>query len=124
MQCNNCASQEFDFLPDGSARCRYCGSVIRGACRPAPNSFERQFNNIGTNLENGKKDKIVAILLTFFLGGFGAQYFYYGEYVKGTLCLLFCWTLIPSLIAFIHFIILLTMSEAQFNSKYNNPNHK
>ncbi|MCH5220108.1 MAG: NINE protein [Muribaculaceae bacterium] len=122
MYCPNCASQEFDVLVDGSGRCRYCGTIIPGVAKPAPNVFEQQLNNIGTNFQTGKRDKIVALLLTFFLGGFGAQYFYYGEYVKGVLCLIFCWTFIPAIWAFIHFIILLTMSDAQFNAKYNAPN--
>lgn len=121
MKCANCGSYEFITLSDGSGKCRYCGNVIPGVGRPAPGVFKQQLNNIGENFQSGKRDKIVALLLTFILGPFGAQYFYYGQYVKGVLCLVFFWTLIPSIIALIHFFILLSMSDYAFNQKYNNP---
>ncbi|MDE7411725.1 MAG: TM2 domain-containing protein [Paramuribaculum sp.] len=65
------------------------------------------------------KDKTTTILLTFFLGGFGAQWFYLGKYGLGVISLLFCWTYIPGLIALIQFIMLLCMSTDEFNRKYN-----
>lgn len=67
-----------------------------------------------------KRDKIVAALLAFFLGGFGIQWFYLGRTIYGILSILFCWTFIPSVISFIHFIILLISSDASFDAKYNN----
>ena len=36
----------------------------------------------------------------------------------GILYLVFCWTFIPALIAFVEFILLLTMSDEKFNQKY------
>lgn len=65
------------------------------------------------------KNKTTAALLAFFLGGFGAQFFYLGKAGRGVLCILFFWTLIPAIIAFIDFIRFLTMSEGAFNRKYN-----
>lgn len=65
------------------------------------------------------KDKVTAALLAFFLGGLGVHRFYLGQTGLGFLCLIFCWTLIPAFIAFIDFIIFLTMSEESFNLKYN-----
>ncbi|MDM1548614.1 TM2 domain-containing protein [Empedobacter falsenii] len=65
------------------------------------------------------KNKIVAALLALFLGGIGVHQFYLGNNKKGIFYLLFFWTLIPSMIAFIDFIILLTMNEELFNNKYN-----
>lgn len=35
-------------------------------------------------------NKVVYLLITFFLGYFGIQYFYVGKNFKGILCLLFC----------------------------------
>lgn len=67
------------------------------------------------------KDKVAAALLAFFLGGFGAHRFYLGQTGKGILYLVFCWTLIPSFIAFIDFIVFLTMSKENFDLKYNQP---
>ena len=52
-----------------------------------------------------KVNKFAYVLLTFFLGGIGIHKFYSGHIFLGILYLLFCWTGIPSLIAFIEFII-------------------
>lgn len=65
------------------------------------------------------KSKTTAIILCFFLGGFGAHRFYLGQPGLGLLYLLFCWTFIPALLALIDFICLLLMSDDQFNQKYN-----
>lgn len=66
------------------------------------------------------KRKIIAALLAFFLGGLGAHKFYLGKVFQGIFYLLFCWTCIPSIIALIESILFLTMSESEFNRKYNN----
>lgn len=66
------------------------------------------------------KNKTSAVLLALFLGGFGAHKFYLGRNLQGVLYLLFCWTFIPAIIAFIEFIIYLTMDDKSFNAKYNN----
>lgn len=65
------------------------------------------------------KDKTVAVVLAFFIGGFGGHKFYLGNNVAGLFYLLFSWTLIPSLIAFFDFIGLLLMSEQAFQVQYN-----
>lgn len=121
MICQNCGSQEFDILPSGAGRCRYCGNTIPGMARPAPGAFEQTFNNVGTNFQAGRKDKVIALVLTFFLGGLGIQYFYLNRPVPGVICLLFCWTFIPALWSLVQFIILLCMSDREFDAKYNNP---
>jgi TM2 domain-containing membrane protein YozV len=66
------------------------------------------------------KNKTTAAILAFFLGGLGIHRFYLGQGGKGILYLLFCWTFIPAIIAFIDFIVFLTMHEDSFNKKYNN----
>lgn len=65
------------------------------------------------------KNKNLAILLAFFLGGFGVHKFYLGEKVAGILYFIFSWTFIPSIFAFLDFIGLLLMSEERFNVLYN-----
>lgn len=65
------------------------------------------------------KSKLVAALLALFLGGIGVHKFYLGRTGAGIAMLLFCWTFIPSFIAFIDFIILLCSSDQAFMQKYN-----
>ena len=56
---------------------------------------------------NGTKavNKVVYCILAFFLGGLGIYNMYAGKVGTGIVYLLFCWTIIPSIIAFIDFII-------------------
>ncbi|HGG58153.1 MAG TPA: NINE protein [Nannocystis exedens] len=68
------------------------------------------------------KDKNVAAILAFFFGGVGAHKFYLGQIGSGILYLVFCWTFIPSLIAFVEFIILAVMDRDEFNRRYNGAN--
>jgi len=48
-----------------------------------------------------RKDSTIGVLLAFFLGGFGAHRFYLRQFGLGVLYLVFCWALIPHLIALI-----------------------
>lgn len=82
---------------------------------------------IGINFVNCKttfqylqmKNKTIASLLAFFLGGFGVHRFYLGQLRKGLMYLFFCWTLIPFFIALIDVFGFIIMSKEQFNMKYN-----
>jgi TM2 domain-containing membrane protein YozV len=65
------------------------------------------------------KSRIVAILLAFFVGGFGFHRFYLGENGAGLLYLIFSWTPIPWIIGIFDFIGLLFTSDRAFNLKYN-----
>ena len=65
------------------------------------------------------KNRTTAAVIAFFLGGIGGQFFYLGRAGVGVVCLLFCWTFIPSFIALYHFIKFLTMSDEAFNAEYN-----
>lgn len=54
-----------------------------------------------------KVNKIAYCVLAFFLGGFGIHQFYAKKVGSGIAMLLFCWTFIPSIIAFVQFFIAL-----------------
>jgi TM2 domain-containing membrane protein YozV len=65
------------------------------------------------------KNKTTAGILALLLGGLGAHKFYLGRIVQGLLYLVFCWTFIPALISLIEGIWYLTMSDADFNLRFN-----
>jgi TM2 domain-containing membrane protein YozV len=65
------------------------------------------------------KDKTVAVVLAFFVGGFGIHKFYLGNNLAGVLYLLFSGTLIPLVLGFFDFLGLLLMSEQAFQVQYN-----
>jgi TM2 domain-containing membrane protein YozV len=48
-----------------------------------------------------KKNPTTAVILALFLGGIGVHKFYMNKAGLGVLYLLFCWTYIPAIIAFI-----------------------
>lgn len=68
---------------------------------------------------HNSKRKSSAILLALFLGGFGAHKFYLRQTGWGIMYLLFFWTMIPLFISAIELIILIVMSESEFNRKFN-----
>ena len=67
----------------------------------------------------GNKSKSTAGILAFLLGGIGIHHFYLENPGLGIVYLLFCWTFIPGIVAFIEAIIFLTMSDEAFDAKYN-----
>ena len=99
--------------------CKDCGQLINIKAEICPKCGVRQIasQGLGSVAPNGKS-KLVAALLALFLGGFGIHKFYLGRIGWGIIYLLFFWTFIPGLIAFIEFILLLVMSDEDFNRKY------
>ncbi|AJJ25975.1 TPA: NINE protein [Yersinia enterocolitica] len=91
--------------------CRGCGKEIHESAKTCPSCG-------ATQKVTGERNRVVAALLAFFLGGFGAHKFYLGKIGQGFLYLIFCWTFIPSIIAFIEFIIYLCNSDEEFARKY------
>lgn len=113
-------SNELTIKTSDQKYCSDCGKIIKEKAEICPNCGVRQMpvpNSLTVTAPNGKS-KIAAALLAFFLGGLGVHKFYLGQVGLGIVYLLFCWTLIPAFIAFIEFIILLTMNDETFNRKY------
>ncbi|WHI46914.1 NINE protein [Microbulbifer sp. JMSA004] len=91
--------------------CRDCGSQISRTASTCP--------SCGVAQQIGGKGKVAAGLLAIFLGGFGLHRFYLGQW-WGLFYLLFCWTGIPGLIAFIEGIVFLCTSNEKWFDKYGN----
>ena len=67
------------------------------------------------------KNKVVAALLAFFLGSFGVHHFYLGSPTTGLvqLAITFVTCGIGGILAFVEFILLIVMSDQDFDAKYN-----
>lgn len=72
-----------------------------------------QVLSTSVNPQTGKRkvNKIAYVLLAFFLGGFGVHKFFAGKILQGVFYLIFFWTCIPAIIAFVEFIIALCKPE-------------
>lgn len=71
------------------------------------------------NYAMATKSRAKATLLAQFLGPFGAHKFYLGKTLPGVLYLLFCWTGIPSVIALIETIIMVSQSDHEFAQRHD-----
>jgi TM2 domain-containing membrane protein YozV len=102
--------------------CSECGAVIKAKAEICPKCGVRQNGhsmiiNLGQVASNGKS-RVATALFALLLGGFGGHKFYLGQVGLGIVYLIFCWTFIPAIIAFIEFILFLTMSDEAFDQKY------
>lgn len=107
-----------------TAKCEYCGAAIPQAAPQQNNQQPVQqtvYVQQPVNPERANwpvKSKIVAGILALLLGGIGVHKFYLGQTGKGVLYILFCWTCIPALIAFIEGIMILCSNDENFQVKY------
>ncbi len=103
-------------------KCEYCGAAIAPAAQPAQAAPQPQVVYVqqqpAVNMNLPAKSKIAAAVLAFLLGGIGVHKFYLGQAGMGILYLLFSWTGIPSIAAFIDAIILLCSTDENFQRKY------
>jgi TM2 domain-containing membrane protein YozV len=102
--------------------CSECGAVIKAKAEICPKCGVRQMappfaSSLGSVAPNGKS-KLAAALFALFLGSLGIHKFYLGQVGQGVLYLVFCWTFVPAVIGIIEGIVLLVMSEEDFNAKY------
>lgn len=97
----------------GMVYCRGCGAQIHESAPTCPHCGATQ----GTPALGGK-NRITAAIFALLLGGFGIHKFYLGKPVQGIFYLVFFWTFIPSLIAFIEGILYLTKTDQQFAQQF------
>lgn len=98
----------------GSKYCFRCGKSIDVLAEICPKCGVRQ----SLSQQNMNKNRFIAALLAFFLGGFGIHKFYLGRNGQGILYLLFVWTLIPSFISVIDGVHYLILSDEAFTEKF------
>lgn len=99
--------------------CHACAAVLDARAVICPKcGIAQALRGSAAGLESGGRSRITAALFALLLGGFGIHKFYLGKTGQGILMLLFVWTFIPTIIAFIEGIIYLTMSDERFAAKY------
>lgn len=102
--------------------CRGCGKQIHEQAYACPKCGAPQrpvTTTIAFQSSAGGRSKVTAAIFAFLLGGLGAHRFYLGHIGFGLLYLCFFWTFIPAFVALIEGILYLTMSDEEFNRKYN-----
>ncbi len=120
-------------LQNGATTCQYCGTSVKPAAAAqnaqqqpvivVQNSAAPQVSYSDPRQFWPVKNKIVAGVLALLLGGIGIHKFYLGRVAAGVMYILFCWTGIPSIIAFIEGIILLCSTDENFEFKYQVRSH-
>lgn len=101
------------YKDENNKYCSDCGRLIKSQAEICPHCGCRQMLP-----QVSGRNRLAAALFAFFLGGFGAHKFYLGKIWMGVLYLIFSWTFIPTIIAFIEGILLLIMSDSDFQKKY------
>lgn len=98
--------------------CRGCGKQIHKTAPTCPSCGAVQASELhdGGDL----KTQTAAGLWCVFLGQFGAHWFYLGRTVAGVLSLLFFWTAIPGIIAFVNGLQIAYGDRYVWAKKYNN----
>lgn len=127
ISCKECGKQ----ISESATQCPYCGApvvkdVFCSKCGTKVPETVEFCPNCGTpisaprSLRPGEKDKTVAGLFALLLGGLGIQYFYLGKITAGILSIVLSafscgiWTIVT----LIQGILMLTMSDAEFEQKY------
>lgn len=114
-------------LGPGKKHCFACANILDtraelcpkcGVRQPAMPGAMTHHNSALPPLPVTTKSKTTAALLALFLGGFGIHKFYLGQSGAGIVYVLFFWTFIPAIVAFIEALVLFGMSEREFATKF------
>lgn len=95
----------------GNVFCTACSKPIDKSARTCPHCGAVQ-------PPRGGKRRVLAGSLALMLGGLGIHRFYLGQ-LWGLFYLLFCWTLVPALIAIIEGVVILLTDQERWDEKYN-----
>lgn len=100
--------------------CYECGAIIKAKAEICPHCGVRQpapARDWAGVAPNGRS-KLAAALFALILGGLGIHKFYLGQTGWGILYLVFFWTVIPAVVGLIEGVMLLAMSQREFDEKY------
>lgn len=105
-------------MPIENVFCTACGDNMSSEAFACPKCGHPNKAKAGNMQVAGPpKSRIVAGVLALLLGGIGVHKFYLGKAGFGILYLLFCWTFIPAIVAFVEGIIYLVQDDATFSQK-------
>ncbi|MBU6459667.1 MAG: TM2 domain-containing protein [Proteobacteria bacterium] len=94
--------------------CRGCGKELHVSAPICPSCGAPQPIKM-----YGYKNRFIAAALAFLVGGMGIHRFYLGQW-RGLWYLLFCWTGIPSIVAFVEGIVFLMTNQYSWDHQFNN----
>ena len=104
VHCRECGKQ----ISDQAAACPGCGAPIK----------DRSSTASAPVVVIAPKSRSAAVLLAMLLGGLGAHKFYLDSPGWGVAYLFFCWTFVPSIVAFFEGLGYLFMGEQAFQQRY------
>jgi TM2 domain-containing membrane protein YozV/Tfp pilus assembly major pilin PilA len=97
--------------------CRACGHTLHVSAPTCPKCGAPQ-RVVPPAPARGLKSKVTAGLLAILIGGLGVHRFYLGQW-WGLFYLLFVWTGIPGVVAFIEGIVFLASDQARWDARHN-----
>jgi hypothetical protein len=99
-----------------SAFCSSCGNSMSAQALACPGCGHPNAANSNhqSNYAGAPRSRVTAAILALFIGGLGIHKFYLGKSGAGIVYLLFCWTFVPAIVAFIEAIIYFTQSDEAF----------
>lgn len=104
INCNECGRE----VSDKAISCPGCGAPIAVSASSIKNP----------TLAIAPKNRSVAAVLALFLGGLGMHKFYLNRPGWGLIYILFCWTLVPSILGFFEAVGYCFMSDESFQEHY------
>ena len=114
-------------LSPNKKHCFACGSILDVRAELCPKCGVRQPQLPGelvaapavtAPVPYTSRSRTTAGLFALLLGGLGVHKFYLGQVGADVLYVLFCWTFIPAIIAFVEALLLFGMNDADFARKF------